>query len=50
VIGTDVIYAHTEPIAGGYRVRTEYRRGDRIPVPYADADLPVDDLLAAGDN
>lgn len=45
VISRDAIYVHTEPIAGGYRVRTEYRRGDQIPVPYADMAIPVDDIL-----
>lgn len=45
VISPDVIYVHTEPITGGYKVRTEYRRGDRIPVPYADTEVPVDNIL-----
>lgn len=50
VISPDVIYEHSGPTADGYRVRTEYRRGDRIPVPYADAELLVDDLLLPSDG
>jgi hypothetical protein len=46
VVTREVIYEHTEPTPDGYRVRVEYRRGDRIPVGYASTDLLVDDLLA----
>jgi Uma2 family endonuclease len=46
VVTKDVIYEHTEPTKAGYRVRVEYRPGDRIPVKYADTDLAVDDLIA----
>ncbi|NNH72583.1 Uma2 family endonuclease [Nocardia uniformis] len=45
VVTKDVIYEHTEPTASGYRLRAEYRAGDRIPIRYADTDLAVDDLL-----
>jgi Putative restriction endonuclease len=45
VVTQDVIYEHTEPTPDGYRVRVEHRRGDRIPVRYAGAELGVDDLL-----
>ena len=45
VVTADVIYEHTEPVDGGYRHRREYRRGERLPVSYADADLSVEDLL-----
>ena len=31
--------------ATGYRTRVEYRIGERIPVRYAGAELPVEDLL-----
>ena len=41
----EVVYAHTAPKADGYDRRQEYRRGSRIPVPYAEADILVDDLL-----
>jgi Uma2 family endonuclease len=42
----EVIYAHTEPTPQGYRTRTEFRPGERIPVAYADTELDVSDLLA----
>jgi Uma2 family endonuclease len=40
------IYEHTDPHHKGYRHRTEYRRGETIPLPYAGPRLRVDDLLA----
>jgi hypothetical protein len=46
VVAADVIYEHTEPLAGGYRQRREYRAGDRLPVAYAGVELDVEDLLA----
>ncbi|NQE67904.1 Uma2 family endonuclease [Nocardia gamkensis] len=36
VVTKDVIYEHTEPTPQGYRTRTRYRPGERIPVRYAD--------------
>lgn len=46
VVSREAIYEHTAPLATGYRTRVEYRRGERIPVPYAATDLSVDDLIA----
>lgn len=45
VVTQEAIYEHTGPITTGYRTRVEYRPGERIPVPYADMDLAVDDLI-----
>ncbi|NQE91572.1 Uma2 family endonuclease [Nocardia terpenica] len=45
VVTHEVVYEHTEPASTGYRVRTEYRPGDRIPLRYADTDLTVSELL-----
>jgi hypothetical protein len=45
VVTSEMIYEHTEPKPDGYRKRVEYGRGDRIPVPYADVELAVDDLI-----
>lgn len=39
------IFEHTGPTPTGYRHRTEYGLGDRIPVAYAGVELAVDDLL-----
>lgn len=38
---------HTRPISTGYRIRIEYRRGERIPVPYAGTALAIDGLIAS---
>jgi hypothetical protein len=46
VVTQEAIYEHTGPISTGYRTRVEYRRGERIPVPYAATDLAIDDLIA----
>jgi hypothetical protein len=45
VVTRDAIYEHTSPTPQGYRTRTEYRPGDRIPLPYADTTLSVDEIL-----
>ncbi len=45
VVSPDQICVHTEPIPGGYVRRTEYRRGEQVPLPYTDTALAVDDLL-----
>lgn len=45
VVTKEAIFEHTEPTPSGYRVRREYRRGERIPVGYADTDLAVDELI-----
>jgi Putative restriction endonuclease len=47
VVTQEAIYEHTGPIPTGYRTRVEYRRGERIPVPYAGTDLAIDDLIAS---
>lgn len=47
VITQEALYENTEPIQGGYGNRREYRRGQRVPVRYADTDFAVDDLLGA---
>lgn len=48
VVTREAIYEHGDPTEAGYRTRTAYRPGDRIPVDYAGSDLPVDDLIAPG--
>ena len=45
VITRDAVYAHAVPGADGYERRDEHRAGTLVPVPYAPADIPVDDLL-----
>jgi hypothetical protein len=45
VVTEETIYEHTEPYSTGYRERREYRRGDRLPIPYAGTDVALDDLL-----
>jgi Putative restriction endonuclease len=45
VVTGETIYEHTDPHSAGYRVRREYRRGDRLPIHYAGTDVVVDDLL-----
>lgn len=47
VLTRDALYVHTEPTPDGYRYRTELRAGERVPVPYADIELAVDDLIGA---
>lgn len=47
VVTQEAIYEHTGPIPTGYRVRVEYRCGERISVPYTDTDLAIDDLLGS---
>lgn len=47
VVTHDAIYEHTSPSPEGYRTRNEYRRGERIPVAYAGANVAVSDLLGA---
>jgi hypothetical protein len=46
VVTRKVIYEHTEPHDQGYRTRTEYHPGDKIPLRYANTELSVDDLIA----
>jgi putative restriction endonuclease len=46
VVTPEVIYEHTEPASTGYRVRREYRSGERIPVAYAGTELVVADVLS----
>ncbi|MEV4754669.1 Uma2 family endonuclease [Micromonospora sp. NPDC049559] len=48
VVTQEAIYEHTEPSSTGYRKRVEYRLGERIPVPYANTELAVDNLIAPG--
>jgi hypothetical protein len=45
VVTKERIFEHTDPYETGYRRRTEYGAGDRIPVGYAGVELAVDDLL-----
>jgi Putative restriction endonuclease len=45
VVTEEAIYEHTEPHSAGYRVRREYRRGDRLPIVYAGTNVAVADLL-----
>jgi hypothetical protein len=45
VLTEHTVYEHTDPTPTGYRRRTEYGPGDRIPVAYAGIGLAVDDLL-----
>lgn len=46
----DGVFAHTEPVRGGYRLRLFHPTGTSLPVPYApDVVLDVDDLLAPQD-
>ena len=45
VISPDAIYEHTEPHSAGYHIRREYLRDDRLPIPYADTEVAVGDLL-----
>ena len=47
VVRQEGIWVHTGPISTGYRTRVEYRHGERIAVPYADAALAVDELIAS---
>lgn len=37
----------TEPTPAGYRVRRKFSAGEQVPLPYLDADIAVDDILAA---
>jgi len=50
VVTPDVIYEHTSPTPQGYRTRTEYRRGDEIPLAYAGTTLSVDEILGPEDE
>ena len=45
VVTPEAVYEHIKPQPGGYGTRNEYRRGQRVPLRYADTDLAVDDLL-----
>lgn len=45
VVSPEKVYVHTRPIPGGYAERQEYVRGQRVPVPYADVELAVDELI-----
>jgi hypothetical protein len=46
VVTEQVVYEHTGPTAEGYRLRQEYRPGDRLPVGSTGASLSVDQLLS----
>lgn len=45
VISPEVVYVHSEPHAQGYRLRREFRFGALLPLPFADAEIAVDDLI-----
>jgi Uma2 family endonuclease len=47
VVTQEAIYEHTGPMSTGYRTRVEYRRGDSVPVSYANGNVTVDDLIAS---
>lgn len=45
------VYAHTEPGPAGYRQRTLYALGERVPVPYAEGvTLAVEELIAPAEG
>lgn len=50
VVTPEAIYEHVEPQLNGYGTRHEYRRGQRVPVRYADTDIAVDDLLGPAES
>lgn len=46
-VARDGIYAHTDPVRGGYHTRLFHPVGTTLTVPYApEVELAVDDLLA----
>lgn len=45
VVSPDAVYVHTEPHAQGYRLRREFGAGERLPVPFADTEIAVGDLI-----
>ncbi len=45
VVTRQAIYEHSAPTPQGYRTRTEYRPGDRIPVGYANTELSVAEVI-----
>jgi hypothetical protein len=45
VVTEEQVFEHTGPTPSGYRLRTTYSRGERIPVGYAGLELAVDDLI-----
>lgn len=47
VVSPEAVYVHTGPHAAGYRQRVEYRSGEQLPVPFAEAEIAVDDLIGA---
>lgn len=47
VVSPEAVYVHSEPNGEGYSLRRELRSGDRVPVPFADAEIAVDDLITA---
>lgn len=46
VVSPESVYVHTGPHATGYRQRIEYRGGQRVPLPFANVDVAVDDVVA----
>ena len=47
VVSPEAVYVHTGPHDVGYRQRVEYRSGERLPLPFAEAEIAVDDLIGA---
>ena len=45
VVTDEAVFEHTEPTPAGYRHRVEYRSGERVPLPYADTEIGVDELI-----
>lgn len=49
VVSPEVIYVHSDPHPQGYRLRGEFRSGDRLSVPFAGAEIAVDDLIGSSE-
>lgn len=47
VVGRDAVHVHTGPSSVGYQNVQRYGLGDMLPVPYAEAELDVTELLGA---
>ena len=49
VLTREAVFEHTGPGPDGYRTVVRYRRGEEIPLPYADRGVAVSDLLGEDD-
>jgi hypothetical protein len=45
VVSTEAVYVHSEPHPQGYGLRREYSPEAMLPVPFADAEIAVVDLI-----